>query len=152
MDGIPVNVEGCSSEQRLAQATPSASDESGLGAGLMLALMLAGVALAVGAFLVLRGIEQDAENAKDLITLDEAHHDALTTEPIDAQSWQTPVLDGTGSGDMTSEVAITPADLQRVPGWDETMVRSYLDQGWSMDQLVEYYEEQVKAHADSTQD
>jgi hypothetical protein len=53
---------------------------------------------------------------------------------------------------MTSEVAITPADLQRVPGWDEAMVRSYLDQGWSMDQLVEYYEEQVKAHADSTQD
>jgi hypothetical protein len=152
MDGIPVNVEGCSSEQRLAQATPSASDESGLGAGLMLALMLAGVALAVGAFLVLRGIEQDAENAKDLITLDEAHHDALTTEPIDAQSWQTPVLDGTGSGDLTSEVPITPADLQRVPGWDEAMVRSYLDQGWSMDQLVEYYEEQVKAHADSTQD
>ena len=152
MDGIPVNVEGCSSEQRLAQATPSASDESGLGAGLMLALMLGGVALAVGAFLVLRGIEQDAETAKDLITLDEAHHDALTTEPIDAQSWQTPVLDGTGSGDMNSEMAITPADLQRVPGWDEAMVRSYLDQGWSMDQLVEYYEEQVKAHADSTQD
>ena len=65
---------------------------------------------------------------------------------------QAPVLDGTGSGDGTGELTITPADLIRVPGWDEAMVRSYLDQGWSMDQLVEYYQEQVQAHADSSQD
>ena len=148
----PVNVEGCSAEQRLAQSTPSGGEESNLGSGLMLALMIVGVILAIGAFMVLRNIEQEAENAKDLITLDAAHHDALTAEPVDAQNWQTPVLDGTGDAPAADALSISASDLARVPGWDEAMVRSYLDQGWTMDQLVEYYQEQVKAHADESQD
>jgi hypothetical protein len=32
------------------------------------------------------------------------------------------------------------------------MVRTYLDQGWSMDQLQVYYQEQVNAHAETSQD
>ena len=45
--GLSVNVEGCSTEQRLAKSTPSASDETNLGSNLMLMLMLAGVILAL---------------------------------------------------------------------------------------------------------
>ena len=152
MADIPVNGAGCSSEQRLIQATPSSSDESGLGSMLMLILMLAGVVLAAGAFMILRNIEAEAEAAKDLITLDAASHDALTAEPVSTDDLQTPVLDGSGPSDAPEALAITQSDLERVPGWDEAMVRSYLDQGWSMDQLEEYYQEQVKAHAESTQD
>jgi hypothetical protein len=152
MPDIPVNGAGCSSEQRLMQATPSSSDESGLGSMLMLILMLAGVVLAAGAFMILRNIEAEAEAAKDLITLDAASHDALTAEPVSTDDLQTPVLDGSGPSDAPEALAITQSDLERVPGWDEAMVRSYLDQGWSMDQLEEYYQEQVIAHAESTQD
>ena len=149
---VPVNVDGCSSEQRLAQATPSSSDETNFGSGMMLTLMFAGVILALGAFSILRKIEQQAEATKDLITLDAAQHDALIVEPIASQGWQTPVLDGSGPSEVAPTSEITQADLARVPGWDEAMVQSYLDQGWSMDQLVVYYQEQVQAHSEATQD
>ena len=62
------------------------------------------------------------------------------------------MLDGTGAGPAADVLSISASDLARVPGWDEAMVRSYLDQGWTMDQLVEYYQEQVSAHADASQD
>ena len=38
------------------------------------------------------------------------------------------------------------ADLQRFPGWDEPMIRSYLDKGWSIEKLDEYYQQQVSQH------
>ena len=150
--GLSVNVEGCSTEQRLAKSTPSASDETNLGSNLMLMLMLAGVILAFGAFKILRSIEQEAEETKDLITLNAAQHDALAAEPVSTDGWQTPVLDGSGSAEDATAVEVTQADLARVPGWDEAMVRTYLDQGWSMDQLQSYYQEQVNAHAETSQD
>jgi hypothetical protein len=136
----------------LAQATPSSSDETNFGTGMMLTLMFAGVILALGAFSILRKIEQEAEATKDLITLDATHHDALMAEPIASEGWQTPVLDGSGPSEVASASEISQADLARVPGWDEAMVQGYLDLGWSMDQLVVYYQEQVQAHAESTQD
>jgi hypothetical protein len=150
--GLSVNFEGCSTEQRLAKSTPSASDETNLGSKLMLMLMLAGVILAFGAFKILRSIEREAEETKDLITLNEAQHDALAAEPVSTDGWQTPVLDGSGSADDATAIEVTKADLARVPGWDEAMVRTYLDQGWSMDQLQVYYQEQVNAHAETSQD
>jgi phosphatidylserine/phosphatidylglycerophosphate/cardiolipin synthase-like enzyme len=149
---VPINVEGCSSEQRLAQATPSGGEETGFGAGFMLALMIAGVVLAIGAFLVLRNIEAAAEGKKDLITLDAANHEALLADPIESQDWQTPVLDGTGPASKDEPSGINPGDLARMPGWDEGMIQGFLDQGWPMDQLVEYYEEQVVAHDKTSQD
>ena len=41
--------------------------------------------------------------------------------------------------------------LARVPGWSESMVQEYLLQGWTMDQLTEYYDEQVRLHHDTEQ-
>ena len=37
-------------------------------------------------------------------------------------------------------------DLQRFPGWDEPMIRSYLDKGWSIEKLDEYYQQKVSEH------
>ncbi len=56
-----------------------------------------------------------------------------------------PVLDGSSSQEQTSEesVGISQADLQKFPGWDEAMIQSYLDQGWTIEQLAEYYQQQV---------
>ena len=42
---------------------------------------------------------------------------------------------------------MTQTMLDRVPGWNEEMVKTYLLQGWTMDQLATYYEEQVAEHA-----
>ena len=46
---------------------------------------------------------------------------------------------------------MTPEMLARVPGWTAEMVEQYMDQGWTMDQLATYYEEQVLQHAPSEQ-
>jgi hypothetical protein len=32
---------------------------------------------------------------------------------------------------------------ERFPGWDEAMIQQYLDLGWTLDQLEEYYQQQA---------
>ena len=53
--------------------------------------------------------------------------------------WEQPVLDGRGE-DTASPLA---SELERFPGWDEAMLKQYLDLGWTLDQLEEYYQQQV---------
>jgi hypothetical protein len=55
-----------------------------------------------------------------------------------------PVLDGSNTQPENSK--FSQADLQRFPGWDETMLSTYLDQGWTIEQLDEYYQQQVSQH------
>ena len=116
----------------------------------MLLLMLGGVALAAGAFLILRNIETEGEEMKDLITLESENLDALANGEINADDWQMPVLDS--SGDEAKPAGISPEDLARCPGWPEETIQKYLDQGWPMDELAAYYQEQVDQHASTTQD
>jgi len=142
---IPVNVDGCSTEQRNANAAPSADTSSNFASGMMLTFMLAGIGLAAGAFLILRNIETEGEEIKDLITIESENLDALAETNIDADNWNMPVLDGSGEAPMPS--GLSSEDLARCPGWPEATIQSYLDQGWSIDQLAEYYQEQVNEHA-----
>jgi hypothetical protein len=37
--------------------------------------------------------------------------------------------------------------LAQVPGWTAEMVEEYLKQGWTFDQLLTYYQEQVAQHS-----
>ena len=66
----------------------------------------------------------------------------------DSESWAMPVLDGSSSDDKNSEkqdnIGLSPEDLARCPGWDEPTIRSYIEQGWTIDQLAEYYTEQME--------
>jgi hypothetical protein len=142
---VPVNDDGCSTEQRNANAAPSADSGTDLGTGMMLLLMLGGLALAGGAFFILRNIETEGEEIKDLITLEEQNVEALEQAEIDSNDWQMPVLDS--STDSVSDSTISGEDLARCPGWPRETIQSYLDQGWSMDQLAEYYLEQVEENA-----
>ena len=142
---VPVNDDGCSTEQRNANAAPSADTSSNLGAGMMLLLMLGGLALAGGAFLILRNIETEGEEIKDLITLEEQNVEALAQAEIDSDDWQMPVLDS--SPDSASPSEISAEDLAKCPGWPKETIQSYLDQGWSMDQLAQYYQEQVEENS-----
>ena len=46
--------------------------------------------------------------------------------------------------EVVATSGISPEDLARCPGWDEATIQAYLDQGWTMDQLAEYYAEQLE--------
>jgi len=56
-----------------------------------------------------------------------------------------PVLDS--SPDSASPSEISAEDLAKCPGWPKETIQSYLDQGWSMDQLAQYYQEQVEENS-----
>jgi hypothetical protein len=80
-----------------------------------------------------------------LITLESENLDELPEAEIDADNWNMPVLDG--SVEVPTPSGLSPEDLARCPGWPEETIQSYLDQGWSIDQLAEYYQQQVNEHA-----
>ena len=133
--------DGCSTEQRNSIATPSADSGTDFGATLMALVMLGGIVLAAGAYLILRNIESEGEEVKDLITIESQNLEALANGEMDSDNWEMPVLDGSGTPDSPGR--ISPADLARCPGWSEETIQTYLDQGWPMDELAAYYQQQV---------
>ena len=143
--GIARDATGCSSEQRSLLSTPSSQQGEDLGANLMMYLMISAMLLLVGAFLILNRINKNAEQQKDLVTLNSSDvNDAGFADPIQTSDWAMPVLDGSNPQPETAK--FSQADLQRFPGWDEAMLSTYLDQGWTIEQLDEYYQQQVLEH------
>jgi hypothetical protein len=145
------DIAGCSAEQRAALAVPSDDDGDNLGVDLMTVLMVSAALLLVGAFLILNRINKNAEEEKDLVTLAASESDASDySEPVKSSDWAMPVLDGSTSQEQAAEehAGISQQDLQRFPGWDEAMIQTYLDQGWTIEQLAEYYQQQVSQNTD----
>ena len=131
----PTDVSGCSSDQRNQKAGDSSgAAEEGLGETFMLLLMLGGLLLLIGAVYGIVQSRKETEARKDWVT-DQHIDDVVGT---DAQ-WEQPVLDGR-QDEVESPLA---SELDRFPGWDETMLQQYLDLGWTLDQLEEYYQQQV---------
>ena len=144
--GVSRDLTGCSAEQRAILATPSDQEDENLGADLMMYLMISAALLLAGAFLILKRINKNAEERKELVTLTSINADTGDfAEPIETSNWEAPILDGSNSPPETIEkdVGISQADLQQFPGWDEAMIQSYLDQGWTIEKLAEYYQQQV---------
>ena len=136
--GVATDAQGCSSQQRAELVEDSTENTSGDSAqSFFLILMISALILSAGAYVVLRGMRSEAEDVKDAIS-EAAFADVVTT-PVTTEGWQQPVLNATGSG-------VTPAMLAQVPGWTAEMVEEYLKQGWTFDQLVAYYQEQVAQH------
>ena len=104
---------------------------------MVLALLLSG-----GAYVVLRNMRAESEDVKDAIS-EAAFADAATTT-VSSENWQQPVLNASPSG-------ITPEMLAQVPGWTADVIEQYMAQGWSFEQLVTYYQEQVAQHAQEEQ-
>jgi len=131
----PTDVSGCSSDQRNQKAGDSSgAAEEGLGETFMLLLMLGGLLLLIGAVYGIVQSRKETEARKDWVT-DQHIDDVVGT---DAQ-WDQPVLDGR-QDEVESPLA---TELERFPGWDEAMLQQYLDLGWTLDQLEEYYQQQV---------
>ena len=131
----PTDVSGCSSEQRNQKAGDAAGEaDEGFGENFMLILMLGGLLLLIGAVYGIVQSRKENEATKDWVT--EQHiDDVVGTEA----QWEQPVLDGR-SEETESGLA---KELDRFPGWTEEMLQQYLDHGWTLDQLEEYYQQQV---------
>ena len=65
------------------------------------------------------------------------------SDSVDTEEWSMPVLDGS-NGSASSETTIAAEDVAKFPGWGEQVIQRYLDSGWTIDQLSEYYQEQLK--------
>ena len=134
-ENTPTDVTGCSSEQRNQKAGDASEEaEEGFGETFMLLLMVGGLLLLIGAVYGIVQSRKENEARKDWVT--DQHIDDVVGS--DAQ-WEQPVLDGRNE-DTTSPLT---KELERFPGWDETMLQQYLDHGWTLDQLEEYYQQQV---------
>ena len=131
----PTDVSGCSSDQRNQKAGDSSgAAEEGFGETFMLLLMLGGLLLLIGAVYGIVQSRKQNEARKDWVT-DQHIDDVVGTDA----EWEQPVLDG-----RQDDVESNPAsELDRFPGWDEAMLQQYLDLGWTLDQLEEYYQQQV---------
>ena len=141
--GVATDAKGCSSDQRADLVGDSTENVAGDGAqSFFLILMIAALILSGGAYVVLRGMRSDSESVKDAIS--EAAFAEVSTGVVGNENWQQPVLNASRSG-------VSPEMLAKVPGWTADMVEQYLAQGWTMDQLVTYYQEQVAQHTRSEQ-
>ncbi|MDP6866800.1 MAG: lamin tail domain-containing protein, partial [Candidatus Poseidoniaceae archaeon] len=135
LDTLGVDVTGCSSEQRNQKAGDASGEaEKGFGENFMLLLMLGGLLLLIGAVYGIVQSRKESEARKDWVT-DQHIDDVVGT---DAQ-WEQPVLDGRNE----EEASPLAKELERFPGWDEAMLQQYLDLGWTLEQLEEYYQQQV---------
>ena len=147
-EGTPTDTEGCSNKQRMSLADASTGEEDNSGTNTMLWVMLLAGVLAAGAFVILKQLESKAESEKDLVSIEEQERMLAESsgDSPEEQSWDMPVLDGSGSSseEVVEASGISPEDLAKCPGWDEATIQSYLDQGWTIDQLAEYYAEQLE--------
>ena len=126
---------GCSLNQRNQKAGDASGEaKEGFGENFMLLLMLGGLLLLIGAVYGIVQSRKENEERKDWVT-DQHIDNVVGTEA----QWEQPVLDGRNEED-TSTLA---GELERFPGWDESMLQQYLDLGWTLDQLEEYYQQQV---------
>jgi hypothetical protein len=141
--GVATDAEGCSSEQRAALVSDSTENTVGDSAEyFFLTLMILALVLSAGAYVILRGMRAESEDVKDAIS--EAAFAEVSTGTVVNEGWQEPVLNATRTG-------ATPEMLAKVPGWTAEMVEQYLAQGWTVDQLVMYYQEQVAQHTRTEQ-
>jgi phosphatidylserine/phosphatidylglycerophosphate/cardiolipin synthase-like enzyme len=131
----PTDVSGCSLDQRNQKAgDASGGAEEGFGENFMLLLMLGGLVLLIGAAYGIILSRKQNEARKDWVT-DQHIDDVVGTEA----QWDQPVLDGRADEPTSSATVKT----ERFPGWDEAMIQQYLDLGWTLDQLEEYYQQQA---------
>ena len=137
--GAATDNEGCSSKQRAELIDNTGENTSGDSAeNLFLGLMIGALILSGGAYVILQNKRSDSEDVKDSITAESFAMAQVMPEEA-APAWEAPVLDASGP-------TITPEMMALVPGWSQDMVRDYLLQGWTMDQLSSYYQEQVVQH------
>ena len=46
--------------------------------------------------------------------------------------------------DSSKDDGVSAEDLTKFPGWGADVIQRYLDNGWTIEQLAQYYQEQLK--------
>ena len=138
------DLDGCSSDQLSEKADASDGEKDTTGSNTMLIVMIIAAIFTGGAFLILKQLESKASDAKDLVSIEEQEMMMMDNfESANSEEWSMPVLDGSSNTSQTAG-SISSEDLAKFPGWGEDVVQRYLDNGWTIDQLAEYYQEQLK--------
>ena len=141
------DLDGCSSDQLADKAEASDGEKDTSGSNTMLIVMLVAAIFTGGAFLILKQLEGKAAEAKDLVSLEEQEMMLVeNTDSVNTESWSMPVLDGSASEAVANDASdgITDEDLAKFPGWGAEVIQKYLDNGWTIEQLAQYYQEQVQ--------
>ena len=146
--GQLVNTRGCTADQEnqlSIDAGQGSKDESDL----MLYVLVFSLLFVVGAFISYQARKKNNLGTVEYIESEfneetEIEVGSLTT--IQQKQWIQPVLDGS----LASEVEeadgprLSEAQKRQLHGWGEDMIHEYLDQGWTVDQLIEYYQQQTE--------
>jgi hypothetical protein len=130
--GAATDIEGCTAQQNKDKSiidNEEGEDSSGL--DFMTWLIIASSIVFIGATAILLLKKKDGEEMDDF----SAPVKDFNIPEMDAT--QMPVLDGSAQ-----EKANGP-DLSRFPGWTLEQVQSYIDDGWTEDQLAEWYSQQI---------
>jgi phosphatidylserine/phosphatidylglycerophosphate/cardiolipin synthase-like enzyme len=131
--GAATNPQGCSSEQRKNQTAETAGEEENSnGMTFMLTLIIGGIVVLLGAGSIL--LMKKKEETEDDLSIE-------SPEIVESKSWEMPVLDGTSSADSGDQN--TEPELNKFPGWSAEQIQNYLDSGWTEEQLVEWYQQQI---------
>jgi hypothetical protein len=140
--------DGCSADQLAELADASDGENDDTGKNTMLIVMIVAAIFSIGAFIILKQLESKAIEAKNLVSLEEQEMMLVeNSESVDTESWAMPVLDGSGESQTTEESSnFSPDELAKFPGWTEDVIQRYLDNGWTIDQLAEYYQEQLEGN------
>ena len=101
--------------------------------------MLGGALLLIGAANGIIRSRKDKSEVKDWVKEEE-----LNAVIGSSEAWDQPVLDGQAPDDVSG---LSAQDLARFPGWEKEMIEKYLDMGWNIDQLEEYYQQQKSEQA-----
>ena len=126
--GVATDTQGCSNEQNKDQtANQAGEEESPTGLNFMLWLIAAGVITLIGATIILFLRTKPEEG------------DIQFEELGEVKNFDMPILDGT----TPEPIVASGPDMSKFPRWDLERVQSYLDSGWTEDQLADWYQQQI---------
>lgn len=130
--GEATDIEGCTAQQNKDKSINDSNqgDESS-GIDFMTWLIIGSgiILIGAGAILLLRKKDEDMMDDFSAPVKD------FNVPVLDGA--QMPVLDGSAQEEETGP------DLSRFPGWTLEQVQSYMDDGWTEDQLAEWYSQQI---------
>ena len=142
-----VDAGGCTNAQRSALNVESESEDESTGFPFMTIMMLLAVVLFAVA---IYGITQAGKNSEDkLASANEEfskYNESVFEEANVADSkWSSPVLNH-NQAEPDSGSGLSDDDIAKFPGWDRALIEGYIEQGWTIEQLSNYYQEEVSKH------
>ena len=136
-----VSVYGCSDQQSRdkASSVTNEEDDSSKSNFFLLIIVFSGLLLCGSLFGIMRNRSNEDYEMADLsnekVSLGSEDWEEVT---LDASIM--PVLDGTSESNVSS--AEEPSiDNSLFPGWTEDVIQTYIDQGWSIEQLKDWYDQ-----------